>query len=132
MTPNALAQTHTAAFDGAGWTTADFERYLDDPKIYIAGDATCFAVFRVIGPEAEVLTLATHPNVQGRGRATAMFNTAIAALQDRGVADIFLDVADTNLAALALYTRLGFDAFSERAQYYANGSSAICMKLNLP
>ena len=65
MTPEALAATHMVAFAGAGWPETDFERYLSDKTAFIAGDDTCFALFRVIGPEAEVLTLATHPDVQG-------------------------------------------------------------------
>ncbi len=132
MTPETLAETHAAAFGGTGWPAADFARYLDDATTTIFGDATCFVVFRIMGPEAEILTLATHPDVQGRGLATAMLRAALDALRDRGVEDVFLDVAETNLAAIALYNRTGFIAFSHRAQYYANGASAICMKVSFP
>ena len=131
MTPDAFAQTHGAAFDSAGWQADDFERYLNDPKIYISGNATCFAVFRMMGPEAEILTLATHPDAQGRGQATAMLKTALSSLQYEGVKEIFLEVSDKNHAAIALYQRAGFSAFSERPKYYADGSSAICMKAEL-
>ena len=131
MTPDALAQTHGAAFGSAGWPADHFERYLSDPKIHISGNTTCFAVFRLMGPEAEILTLATHPNAQGRGQATAMLKTALSSIQNDGVKEVFLEVSDKNSAAIALYQRAGFSAFSERPRYYADGSSAICMKAEL-
>jgi len=131
MTPDALAQTHRAAFGGVGWPGGDFERYLNDPKIHISGNATCFAVFRMMGPEAEILTLATHPDAQGRGQATAMLRAALSSIKNEGVKEIFLEVSDKNRAAIALYQRAGFSAFSERPKYYTDGSSAICMKVEL-
>ncbi len=128
MTPDGLARTHAAAFEGKGWPVTDFERYLSDPTILIHGNDSCFAVFRCIGPEAEILTLATDPTLQGAGKATTMLQTALKALAERAVETVFLDVADDNRAALALYDRAGFVAFANRANYYANGASAICMK----
>ncbi len=128
MTPIGLAQTHAAAFGGKGWPAADFERYLQDKTILICGDDTCFAVFRLAGPEAEVLTLATHPSQQSKGRATQMLTAAIAVLTDASVEDVFLEVADDNTAAIALYNHSGFTAFATRPAYYASGAAAICMK----
>lgn len=130
-TPADFAATHRAAFDGAGWSIDDFKRYDDDPKTLIAGEPSCFAVIRVIGPEAEILTLATHPDHQGRGRATKMLSRALQHLKTQGVDVVFLDVAEANAAALSLYRRTGFTTFSTRANYYANGASAICMKADL-
>jgi ribosomal-protein-alanine N-acetyltransferase len=126
-----FAATHAAAFGEAGWPESDFARYLGDAKIYVAGDAPCFAVFRVLGPEAEVLTLATHPDVQGKGRATAMLRAALDHLRANGVQEVFLDVSEDNTAALALYARCGFAPFATRTAYYSEGAAAICMKVRL-
>lgn len=134
MTPptaNALARTHAAAFPGHGWDAEAFARYLNDPRIHIFGDATSFSVIRVLGPEAEILTLATHPDAQGRGLASALLQGAMSSLEAQGVEDIFLDVKDTNTPAIALYRRAGFAIFSKRAQYYGDGASALCMKAEL-
>lgn len=131
MTAADLAATHAAAFGAAGWEEAEFARYLDDPTIFIAGDASCFAVLRVLGPEAEVLTLATAPDKQGNGHATAMLGAALTALKARGVAEVFLDVAQDNAPACALYARTGFETYAERRNYYRNGTTALCMKARL-
>lgn len=131
LTPEGLAVTHATAFGGKGWPASDFRDYLANKSALIFGDDTCFAVIRVMVTEAEVLTLATRPGHQGKGRATAMLQEALDHLAQVGVHEVFLEVADNNTAALALYARCGFTAFDERRNYYPDGRTAICMKLGL-
>lgn len=116
------------AFGSNGWPVADFETYLNDKTILICGTETCFAVFRLVGSEAEILTVSSHPDVQGRGGATTMFRNALNALNSLSIQVVFLEVADNNTAAIALYDRAGFLKFNTRHNYYTNGVSAICMK----
>nr|WP_252734477.1 GNAT family N-acetyltransferase [Octadecabacter sp. B2R22] len=97
----------------------------------VSGDDICFAVFRLAGPEAEVLTLATHPDEQGKGRAGVMLQKALVTLTDMQVEEVFLDVAEDNQAACALYDHTGFAPFARRDAYYASGAAAICMKVAL-
>lgn len=134
MTPEGLAQTHSAAFGGnGGWQVEDFAANLSDvfPHVYVFGTDQCFAVVRVLIDEAEILTLATHPDAQGKSRATVMLQDALNALVEMGVQDVFLEVADDNAPARALYARCGFAEFSRRHNYYKNGATAICMKTAL-
>ena len=131
MTPDGLSRTHAAAFDGHGWPEADFAAYLNDSTIHIHGTDLCFVVLRVAGPEAEILTLATAPDCQGNGLATKTLTSAIQTLTAQGVEDVFLDVAEDNAPALALYARCGFIEFSRRHNYYKNGATSICMKAQL-
>lgn len=128
MTPEGLAKTHKAVFDGKGWPASDFAAYIKDPKILIFGDDTCFVVLRRAGPEAEILTFATHPDAQGEGRATAVLEKSMQELAKAQFEDVFLDVAEDNTPARALYARAGFAAIATRHTYYANGADAICMK----
>ena len=123
MTPDGLARTHAAAFPGKGWGTTDFDRYLSDPRVTVHGDETAFAVIRRIADEAEILTLATHPEAQGAGRATALLAAALDTERAAGATSVFLEVAEDNAAARALYDRAGFIQVAERKDYYksANG-----------
>lgn len=127
--PHELAATHKAAFGPqSGWRAADFAGYLTDPSALIIGTDKCFALVRLAGPEAEVLTLATHPDIQRQGRATALLRDVLRHLRDVNVEEVFLDVSDQNTAARALYARCGFTGFALRHNYYKNGTTAICMK----
>ncbi|AKS45067.1 ribosomal-protein-alanine N-acetyltransferase [Octadecabacter temperatus] len=131
MTPEGLAFTHAAAFGGNGWPEADFAQYLDDPNVFLHGTDLSFVVLRRAGPEAEVLTLASDPSCQGNGLATRNLERALRILAHQGVQDIFLEVAEDNIPALAIYTRCGFTEISRRPKYYKNGATAICMKIEL-
>lgn len=129
VSPHDLAATHKAAFGPqAGWGAGDFAGYLTDPKALVFGSGQCFALVRLAGPEAEILTLATHPDVQKQGRATNLLRNVLRHLEAVKVEEVFLDVSDQNTAARALYARCGFTGFALRHNYYKNGTTAICMK----
>ena len=80
-------------------------------------------MIRRIADEAEILTLATHPEAQGAGRATALLAAALDTERAAGATSVFLEVAEDNAAARALYDRAGFIQVAERKDYYksANG-----------
>lgn len=129
MTPAGLARTHAAAFGpDSGWPARDFANYIDDPFCLILGTDSCFVIVRLAAAEAEILTLATHPDVQKKGRATALLRDTLKRLRRVNVEEVFLDVSDQNTAARALYARCGFTGFAMRHKYYKNGATAICMK----
>lgn len=129
VSADGLAATHRAAFGPQpGWRVADFAGYLTDPTALLIGTDTCFVLVRLAGPEAEILTLATHPDVQRQGYATTLLNACLQQLKAANVDEVFLDVSERNTAARALYARCGFTSFAERKTYYKDGATAICMK----
>jgi ribosomal-protein-alanine N-acetyltransferase len=77
-----------------------------------------FALGRAIVGEAELLTLAVAPAARRRGLAQALVAAVAAAAGDAGAAALFLEVADDNAPALALYRALGFEAVGRRPGYY--------------
>lgn len=85
-----------------------------------------FLAWRQTGPEeAELLNLAVDPAVRRRGVARALLGELIH--MARG--DIFLEVAENNFGAIALYTAAGWKAVSVRRGYYQQGRiNAVVMK----
>lgn len=78
--------------------------------------------------EAHVNTLATAPEEEGRGVATALLLDALRAVVGLGVRDVTLEVASRNLRAQRLYTRFGFAPVGIRRGYYArSGDDAVVM-----
>lgn len=119
MTSEALARIHAQAFSSTrAWSAAEFRSLLDQPGMIIAGDDRAFALLRVTLDEAEVLTIATTPEHRRKGLARAVLAQAETAAQTLGAAVIFLEVAEDNDAARALYAQAGYAQIGRRPGYY--------------
>ncbi|MCG7493616.1 GNAT family N-acetyltransferase [Thalassobius sp. Cn5-15] len=117
--PDALAQTHARAFtDQRPWSAVEIADLLSSRHVFLIGDTTSFALGRVIAGEAELLTLATDPDAQGGGLGRATLATYHATAQARGAATAFLEVAETNIAAIRLYETAGYTRAALRPDYY--------------
>ena len=76
---------------------------------------------------AAVGNVFTHPDHRGRGFGTATTNAVVAALLQRGIGDIVLNVAQSNQIAIHVYEKLGFERycpFLEGPAYSLAASSA--------
>jgi ribosomal-protein-alanine N-acetyltransferase len=121
MTPEAMAALHALAFTDTPrpWTAAEFAALLGEPSTLLAVRAEGFALGRIAGPEAELLTLAVHPDARRRGHGSALVLAFEAAAEARGAGAAFLEVAATNVPARALYAGLGYVPAGRRPGYYA-------------
>ena len=116
-----LAALHATAFTDTPrpWTAAEIAALLAQPGTLLAEAPRAFALGRVAGPEAELLTLAVHPDARRRGLARALVGRIEAMAAAAGAEEIFLEVAATNAAARALYAGLGYAQTGRRPRYYA-------------
>jgi ribosomal-protein-alanine N-acetyltransferase len=122
MTPQRMAEIHAAAFAGRGdvWSETEIAEILRSrttAAVTVADDG--FALLQIVGPEAEILTLAVDTSVRGRGLGTILVQRAMARAVQDGVETVFLEVADDNAAARALYAAAGFTQIGRRPGYYA-------------
>ncbi|GAA6159384.1 MULTISPECIES: GNAT family N-acetyltransferase [Ruegeria] len=136
MTPQALAKTHSAAFtQSRPWSEAEFADLLQNRFTHVVGIATSFALFQVIADEAELLTIATHPDLQRQGLARIRMAEWHAKAQRLGATRAFLDVAQDNLPALSLYHSCGYRPCGLRKSYYVRENNqkidALVMECDL-
>jgi len=127
MTPEALAALHARAFPGPPrpWSAEEFAGLIADPLIDLLTLAPhAFAVIRSAGPEAEVLTICTDPSARRQGLAAKLLSRAEASAVSAGAAEMFLEVAETNKAARALYAAAGFAERGYRKNYYTDQARA--------
>ena len=68
--------------------------------------------------EAEILTLATLAGQRRLGAGRALVQEILVQAAALGAGALFLEVAQTNVAARALYTGLGFLEIGRRERYY--------------
>ncbi|OYU78202.1 MAG: ribosomal-protein-alanine N-acetyltransferase [Alphaproteobacteria bacterium PA3] len=114
----ALVRIHQAAFDHP-WSEFDFCNYLESDLVWVIGEPIVgFLLIRVVGDEAEILTLAVEPIQRRAGHATALLDAAKQDLAKANVSRLFLEVAADNSSALALYERQGFAQIGIRKGYY--------------
>ena len=134
----ALADIHARAFDEA-WEAAAFARLLAMPGAFALqaaeNDAPLgFVLARIGGGEAEIITIAVDPGARRKGLGRALMERAGAEALARGAEAMFLEVAEDNAPAIALYDRLGFEPVGRRPAYYTRSGgkvAAISMKLEL-
>jgi ribosomal-protein-alanine N-acetyltransferase len=121
MTPETLATCHARAFGNSGraWSAEEFATLLGSAFVFAVGDARAFVLGRVIADEAEVLTLATDPDYRRKGLARACLTAFDASARARGATTAFLEVAEDNAPALALYRAAGYRETARRVGYYA-------------
>ena len=126
-TPDQMATTHAAAFTHSrSWSADEFAALLESPLTLAVGDARSFALVRIIAQEAELLTIATHPDHQRQGLARRIMETWQREATARGAAEAFLEVAADNMPAQALYQSYGFAECGRRAGYYTRkGTPAV-------
>lgn len=86
---------------------------------------------RILGPEAEMLTLAVVSEARRHGLGTALVSAAMTAAASAGAERIVLEVAATNAPALALYEKAGFSRVGLRRAYYADRSDALLLAAQL-
>lgn len=113
-----LAALHAAAF-AAPWDAAALAALLDQDGVFVLEAPDGFILMRVVADEAEILTLAVHPDARRRGLGARLVREGGIAAAARGARRLFLEVAEGNVAALALYARAGFDGAGRRPGYYA-------------
>lgn len=70
--------------------------------------------------EADMMNVAVHPDYRRRGIARDLVTHLIAALAEKGVCSLTLEVRASNAPAIALYEKMGFVQVGCRPNYYRN------------
>jgi ribosomal-protein-alanine N-acetyltransferase len=84
-----------------------------------------------VADELHVLQVATAEAHRRRGIGRALVDQALAFAAAQHVRLVLLEVRRTNVAAIALYRRVGFIANHVRRGYYADGEDAVEMLAEL-
>lgn len=141
-----LAEIHAASFKHA-WSDGDLEKMFSNknylcmvahPPRTVKSKPSGFVLVRSVLDEAEIITIATNPNIRRKGVARKLLQEAIRRLQFDRRQKLFLEVDEANKPAINLYKSLGFKTISERSGYYSDGknangkkSTALVMQLEL-
>ena len=120
-----IARVQQQCPEAAQWPVGDYSAF--EVLLALADNTPAgFCAWRQVAPEeAELLNLGVAPEYRGIGVATALLE----ALARAATGEIFLEVAEPNSAAIALYTRAGWVSTGLRRGYYHQGTiNAVVMK----
>ena len=128
-----LARLHATAFE-APWDEAAFADLLGQAGVFGLATDDGFILCRTVVDEAEILTLAVRPEARGQGLGLKLVSAAAEVAKAAGAVSLFLEVAEDNRAARALYHRAGFAEAGRRKAYYKTAQGpvdALILVLNL-
>ena len=103
---------------------------VDEDNCVIRG----YAIMMPAVDEAELLTIGVAAAQQRKGLGRMILNEMLQTARAMNMKRVFLEVRPSNVAAIALYRRTGFDLIGARRGYYqdANGSEdALVMACDL-
>ena len=120
-----MAELHQRAITPA-WPKEDMDTHIqqdiclgyDDP---LSG----FIIIRHTIDQSEILTIVTDPELRQQGIARKLLHTGEQAVRKLGSDIIFLEVAEDNLAAIALYKASAYKPFGRRPAYYRRENGRI-------
>ena len=123
-----LAHLHARAFDKP-WSETELAKILDNQATFAliarAGAPQGFVIAWAAAGDAEILTVAVVPEARRKGVGASLVTAAGVTALVRGASHMHLEVAENNLAARALYLKLGYEEAGRRNAYYAGEGGAV-------
>jgi ribosomal-protein-alanine N-acetyltransferase len=96
------------------------------------GRVIAMVVAWFIVDEIHIATIATHPDFRKQGVGKSLLLHTLSSAKKEGALTSFLEVRESNLAAIEMYRQFGFVEAGRRAGYYKdNNEDAILMSLEI-
>ena len=140
----AMARLHAESF-ARPWSEEEFEALLVQEPVFgyavrpigkrARPPVQGFVLARLAAGEAEILTIVVSRACRRHGLGRMLMDAVLRHLHAERAEALFLEVDETNAAALGLYRRLGFGEVGRREGYYSSRegrrTSALVMRRDL-
>ena len=118
------------------WTVVAFEEVLKYPihhtfLIEDGGQVCAYACLLVLFEDAELEKIAVDLPYRKRGMAKALMDALHEKAKALGAKRCLLEVRVSNLPAISLYEKYGYEKYGVRKRYYADGEDAFVMQKQL-
>lgn len=78
--------------------------------------------------EGHILNVAVDPDLRGAGVGRLLVQQVLDDCQAANASFVSLEVRESNLPAISLYKKMGFEEMGRRKRYYENGEDALMME----
>ena len=124
-------EQHTST--AAHWTADQYNKLVENGLVFLAkraGYLCGFIAAQILVDEWEIQNLVVAAQVRRQGIAAELVRQVVNCAREQKASRILLDVRESNLAARALYEKMGFALEGVRPGYYENpDESAILYSL---
>ncbi|MDA8238819.1 MAG: ribosomal protein S18-alanine N-acetyltransferase [Nitrospiraceae bacterium] len=119
------------------WSETSFFNELKNPRSISRaakrdGRVTGYIFASRILDEGHILDLAVHPDFRRQGIASALVAHVIEHLREEGCRFLYLEVRESNVPAIKMYGKFGFERIGIRKKYYVSPDEdavIMCLKL---
>lgn len=87
-----------------------------------------FATYSIIYERGEIVDIIIQPKMRFRGYGLKLLNFIVEMIRKNGCVNITLEVNSTNVAAINLYNKLGFEVVAVRKKYYGENDGYLMKK----
>lgn len=104
------------------WSVKQFEEAVSSYQSTVIeqnGQVVGFCILQPVLDEANLLLMAIDPAQQGKGLGYQILDASLNMLKNNPI-QIFLEVRESNIAAINLYQKSGFHQIDLRKNYYPN------------
>ena len=87
-----------------------------------------FATYSIIYERGEIVDIIIEPKMRFRGYGSKLLNFIVEMIRKNGCVNITLEVNSTNVEAINLYNKLGFEVVAVRKKYYGENDGYLMKK----
>ena len=115
----AASRVHGQSFE-TGWSEESLKAHIETDVCLgiFKPELMGFIIAKPAADQAEIITIAVSPERRGAGLGGALVAQSCRQLAGLGVEVLFLEVAEDNQPAIALYKACGFSPMGRRPAYY--------------
>lgn len=126
FTPNPQTFEIEQQAHGVPWSLAMFlscqGSHYRNRAAKVDGKVVGYTICQHVADEISLLNIAVHPSFQRQGVASALLTDVLAEVPVQA-ASVWLEVRASNVPAIALYQRMGFQQVGVRTGYYRRGDT---------
>lgn len=120
-----MSTIHRKSFS-ASWPPDEMRLHIEHDLCLGMGEPlSAFILVQTAGDQADILTIATHPDHRRKGLARALLLETESVLREQDVYTLYLDVSELNDDAKSLYKSCGYQAVGRRPRYYRTPAGRV-------